>query len=99
MVSCFVSLPKNKIVTLPVKDYLKVNTAPFCLIYHDLPCFKYSVMPSHFISKHLFQNVNDVILVLLLLTLNIFAPFSIVSVVDFEQVNVSWETNKRRENK
>ena len=35
--------------------------------------------------------VIDVILVCLLLTLNIFQTFFYVSIVDFEQVNVSWE--------
>ena len=34
--------------------------------------------------------MNDVVLVFLLLTLNIFTPFSTVSIVDFEQVNFSW---------
>ena len=34
--------------------------------------------------------VNDVVLVFLLLTLNIFRTLSSVSIVDFEQVNVSW---------
>ena len=35
--------------------------------------------------------VNDVVLVFLQLTLNMFRTFSSVSIVDFEQVNVSWE--------
>ena len=35
------------------------------------------------------KNVNDVVLVFLLLTLNIFHTFK-VSIVDFEKVNVSW---------
>ena len=35
--------------------------------------------------------VNDVVLVFLLLTLNIFHTFSSVSIVDFEQVDVSWK--------
>ena len=35
--------------------------------------------------------VIDVVLVCLLLTLNIFQTFFYVSIVDFEQVNVSWE--------
>ena len=40
-------------------------------------------------EKH--QNdVIDVALVFLLLTLTHFTPFSIVSVVDFEEVNISW---------
>ena len=34
------------------------------------------------------NDVNDVVLVFLLLTY--FTPFSCVSIVDFEQVNVSW---------
>ena len=34
----------------------------------------------------------DVVLVFLLLTSNIFRTFSSVSIVDFEQVNVSWVT-------
>ena len=34
---------------------------------------------------------HDVVLVLLLLTLNIFYTFFSVSILDFEQVNVSWE--------
>ena len=35
------------------------------------------------------SHVNDVVLVFLLLTLNIFTPFSSISMVDFEQVIVS----------
>ena len=35
--------------------------------------------------------VIDVVLVCLSLTLNIFQTFFYVSIVDFEQVNVSWE--------
>ena len=35
--------------------------------------------------------VIDVVLVCLSLTLNIFQTFFCVSIVDFEQVNVSWE--------
>ena len=38
------------------------------------------------------KHVDDVVLLFLLLTLNIFHTFfSGVSIVDFEQVNVSWE--------
>ena len=37
------------------------------------------------------NDVNDVAMVSLLLTLNIFTPFSNVSFVDFEQVNIPWE--------
>ena len=39
------------------------------------------------------DDVNDVVLVFLLLTLNIskFTTFPSVSIVDFEQVNVSWD--------
>ena len=37
------------------------------------------------------SHVNDVDLVLLLLTLNIFHTFSSFSIVDFAQVNISWE--------
>ena len=41
-------------------------------------------------KKH--QNdVNDVVMVFLLLTLNIFDTFLSDSIIDFEQVNVSWE--------
>ena len=41
-------------------------------------------------QKH--QNeVTDVVLVLLLLTSNIFHIFPFVTIVDFEQANVSWE--------
>ena len=36
------------------------------------------------------ENVIDVVQVFLLITLKIFTPFSSVSIVDFEQVNVSW---------
>ena len=36
-------------------------------------------------------NVIDVVQVFLLITLKIFTPFSSVSIVDFEQVNVSCE--------
>ena len=40
-------------------------------------------------KKH--QNdVIDIVLVFLWLTFNIFTPFSIVSIVGFEHVNVSW---------
>ena len=35
--------------------------------------------------------VNNVVLVFLLLTLNIFHTFSSVSIVDFEQENGNWE--------
>ena len=35
------------------------------------------------------NDVTDVVLVFLLLTLNIFHKFS-VSIVDFEQVNITW---------
>ena len=34
--------------------------------------------------------IIDVVLVFLMLTLNIFQTFSGVSIVDFEQLNVSW---------
>ena len=37
------------------------------------------------------NDVNGVVLVFLLLTLNIFHTFFSVFVVDFEQVNVSWD--------
>ena len=37
-----------------------------------------------------YQNVIDVVLVFLVLTLNIFHNFFSVSIVDFEQVNASW---------
>ena len=43
--------------------------------------------------KHMLKHqndVNDVVLVFLLLTY--FTPFSCVSIVDFEQVNVSWDS-------
>ena len=36
------------------------------------------------------NDVNDVVLVILLLNSNIFQHFSCVSVVDLEQVNISW---------
>ena len=36
------------------------------------------------------NNVNDVVLVSLLLTLTYFTFFSSISVVDFEQVNILW---------
>ena len=39
-------------------------------------------------NKH-HNNVNDVFL-MFLLTLNYFTPFSSGSIIDFEQVNVSW---------
>ena len=48
-------------------------------------------------SKHLLvqsqkkKPVNDVLLVISLLTLNIFYTFSSVSIVDFEQTDVSWD--------
>ena len=37
------------------------------------------------------EDVIDAILVFLLLTENTFQPFSSVSIVNFEQVNVSWD--------
>ena len=37
-----------------------------------------------------FEHVIDVVLVFVLLTLNIFTPFSSVSNANFEQVIVSW---------
>ena len=36
------------------------------------------------------RKVIDVVLVFLLLTLSYFTPFSSVSIVEFEQVNLSW---------
>ena len=45
-------------------------------------------------QKH--QNdLIDIVLVFLLLTLNYFISFSSVSIVDFEEVNVSWVANYR----
>ena len=35
--------------------------------------------------------INDVVLLFLLLTLNILQTFPGTSIVDFEQVNVSWD--------
>ena len=44
------------------------------------------------VNKKKHQNdVNDVVMVFLLLTLNIFDTFLSDSIIDFEQVNVSWE--------
>ena len=43
--------------------------------------------------------VNDVVLVFLLLTLNIIHTFSSVSIIEFEQVNVSWEVTSIFEKK
>ena len=37
------------------------------------------------------KHVNDLVLVFLLLTLNIFHTFSNVSIVGFEQVHLNWE--------
>ena len=37
----------------------------------------------------MFKDVNDVVLVFLLLTLTNFTPFSSVSIIDFEQGNIS----------
>ena len=42
------------------------------------------------------SDVIDVVLVLLLLTLNLFQTFFSVSFVDFEQVNVSWFEDAER---
>ena len=39
------------------------------------------------------SDVNDVVLVFLLLTY--FTPFSSVAIVDFEQVNISWDNCQR----
>ena len=36
------------------------------------------------------NDVNDIVLVFLLLTLNVFHSFFSASIVDFEQVNVCW---------
>ena len=38
------------------------------------------------------DDVTDIVPVFLLLTLNTFYAFSSVFIVDFEQLNVSWET-------
>ena len=43
-------------------------------------------------NKNYKNNVNDVLLVFLLLTLNVFHTFFSVSIVDFKQVNVNWVT-------
>ena len=37
------------------------------------------------------NQTNDVVLVSVLLTLNIFTPYSGVSIVNFEQVNACWD--------
>ena len=47
------------------------------------------------VKIYLFQTKNDVVLVFLLLTLNIFHTFSTVILVDIEQVNVSWILRKQ----
>ena len=44
------------------------------------------------------NDVNDIVLVFLLLTLNIFHSFFSASIVDFEQVNVCWVNMERWEN-
>ena len=36
------------------------------------------------------KNVNDIVVVFLLLTLNVFHTFFSVSIVDFEQVSICW---------
>ena len=41
-------------------------------------------------NKNTRTTSNDVVLMFLLLTFNIFHTFSSVSIVDFEQVNVTW---------
>ena len=41
------------------------------------------------------NDVNDIVLVFLLLTLNIFHSFFSASIVDFEQVNVCWVNMER----
>ena len=40
--------------------------------------------------KNTKKEVNDLVLVLLLLSFNIYYTFSSASIVDFEQVDVSW---------
>ena len=47
------------------------------------------------VNIYLFQTKNDVVLMFLLLTLNIFHTFSTVILVDIEQVNVSWILRKQ----
>ena len=42
----------------------------------------------------MFKVNNKIVLVSLLLTLYNFTPCSKVSIVNFEQVNASWEKNK-----
>ena len=45
------------------------------------------------------RHVNDVVLMSLLLTLNIFHIFPNISIDVFEQVNVYWKTSPHRYNK
>ena len=47
------------------------------------------ILNACFLTIFRYSRFTDVVLVFLLLTLNIFLNFSSVSVVDFEQVNVS----------
>ena len=42
------------------------------------------------VTKKHNNNINDVALVFLLYTMNIFHTFSSASIVDLEQVNVNW---------
>ena len=39
----------------------------------------------------IYPSCNDIVLVFLFLTLNIFYTFFLVFIVDFEQVNISWD--------
>ena len=46
------------------------------------------------VVKENFETSDGIILVLLLSTLTYFTPFSTLSIIEFEQVNVSWVLSK-----
>ena len=72
---------------MELESFISANIYLFKVNYRDTR--KMCEIYSKFTKKH--QNdVNDVVLEFLLLTLNIFTPFSSVSIVDFEQGNVTW---------
>ena len=65
---------------LPIEDqFIKITVVTLLLILNSCPAE----------TETLEKSVNDVALMFLLLTLNIFHTFFRVSIVDFQQVNVN----------
>ena len=83
-------------------NFNKSNTPPwvfltFFKLYQMVPNSATRHLFSKMVNKPMFpfhnpsKNANDVVLVFLSLTLNMFTTFCTVYIVDFEQVNVSWD--------